>query len=409
MIKSSYSYATPDDHPILSSREYNENIGTIRSQFDRDRDRILHSKAFKRLSHKSQVFISQRGDHHRSRLTHTLEVESISHSIASTLELNVSLCSAIALAHDLGATPFGKSGENSLRLIMEENSLQGFRHNHQGIRVIEQLESQYPDYPGLNLTLAVKEGILKHRDVDESSLILHSNHLINFVQTTDISIPSTLEAQAVRISDEIAQIYHYLEDGLRYNLISEIEIWESSLWDECRKFIEDAYHVSFKEFIGEIDYERNGKDVKKLTTCRFLIKFMVTRVIQNSKKLIINSGKDKIRPGEIKNVFLDFDPLTSKNVNEFFQQVIVPHIINHNYLIITYRKCEDIVNKMFESFRLYPQQMPAKTYLLYDRAKKQEGNVELRIIADHISGMTDRHALKIYKDLFNADHILFPE
>jgi len=393
------NYATSEECKVLCSKEHVTKLPTIRSMFERDRDRILHSKAFKRLAHKSQVFIYDGGDHHRNRLTHTLEVESIALSISSTLRLNSFLCSSIALSHDLGATPFGKNGEIALYELTKRNSLNGFKHNHQGIRVVENLEQQYPNYQGLNLTLAVKEGILKHKDVDENTLSLHSEHLTSFVKNTNLNISSTLEGQAVRIADNIAQIYHYIEDGFRYNLVPITVVLESSLWKTAAIFIKKRFGLEFDNFISKAT-----DDIKKLTICRFLIKFIITSLIENTKKIIADIGENNIHPGKITNLIVNFNDSTHELIDDFYKQIIDPFILQHNSMVIMSIKSMKTIYCIFESFQKCPAQLPIATFRRYQEAKRNEGNIELRIIVDHISGMTDRYAVKTYKILHDIEY-----
>lgn len=393
------TYAASDDLQYLPSTEHGTKLPTWRSNFERDRDRILHSKAFKRLSQKTQVFIYPGGDHHRNRLTHTLEVESIADSISTALRLNTFLCSAIALSHDLGATPFGRSGEEALNDLMKKNSLNCFKHNHQGVRVVESLEQQYPDYMGLNLTLAVKEGILKHKDVDKGALSLHSEHLTQFVKDTELNVPSTLEGQAVKISDDIAQIYHYIEDGLRYDLIPIDKVWSTQLWQKAVESIRENYGLDFQEFTSS-----TTTDIVKLSTCRFLIKFMVTTLVENSKEKINEIGENNIQSGKISDQILSFDRDTSALISSFHYEIILPFIFDFNKVVIMNSKAYKTIECIFEAFREKPQQLPLSTYNLYQTAEKKEGNVELRVLADHIAGMTDRYAIKIYKDLCDIEY-----
>jgi dGTPase len=187
-----------------SGREYEESECQIRTSFQRDRDRIVHSKAFRRLKHKTQVFIAPEGDHYRTRLTHTLEVSQIARTIARALLLNEDLTEAIALGHDLGHTPFGHSGEEALAEVYDE----GFKHNQQSLRVVELLEVKSDDYPGLNLTVEVRDGILNH---------------------TGAQKPITLEGQIVKIADRIAYINHDIDDALRAEIITSTDLPEIAL------------------------------------------------------------------------------------------------------------------------------------------------------------------------------------
>ncbi|MDP2959864.1 MAG: deoxyguanosinetriphosphate triphosphohydrolase, partial [candidate division Zixibacteria bacterium] len=210
-------------------RKYKEEDHPYRSFFQRDRDRIIHSSAFRRLEYKTQVFVNHEGDHYRTRLTHTIEVAQISRALARALKLNEDLTEAIALAHDLGHTPFGHSGEETLNEIMK--SYGGFEHNRQSLRVVDLLEERYPEFPGLNLTYEVREGIIKHETIYDRPVPAEFNPK---------SCP-TLECQVVNLADEIAYTSHDIDDGLRSMVLSEEELNEVELWRETAEQIEKKY------------------------------------------------------------------------------------------------------------------------------------------------------------------------
>ena len=219
----------PNNSDFLNQRRYDDPSETgicKREEFQRDRDRIMHSRAFRRMMHKTQIFNANMGDHYRNRLTHTLEVSQIARSIGKALKLNDELIEAIALGHDLGHTPFGHIGERTLHEILmngtvskETKICQGFKHNLQSLRVVDELESRCSTYSGLNLTLAVREGMLKHTSVkkDNSLIIFPEGDFRNI----DLKAPSfTFEGQVVALADEIAQCTHDIEDGVRSKIIS---------------------------------------------------------------------------------------------------------------------------------------------------------------------------------------------
>ena len=232
---------TPNNSNFLNKRryeEFQEDGPWKRDDFQRDRDRIMHSRAFRRMMHKTQIFNANMGDHYRNRLTHTLEVSQIARSIGKALKLNDELIEAIALGHDLGHTPFGHVGERTLHEILMNGSIsketqihQGFKHNFQSLRIVDELESRCSLYHGLNLTLAVREGILKHTSVKEK------NSLIVFpdgdFQNMNLENPSfTFEGQVVALADEIAQCTHDIEDGVRSKILSFDSIYNDTFIKE---------------------------------------------------------------------------------------------------------------------------------------------------------------------------------
>jgi len=206
-------------------RRYKEREHSFRSLFQRDRDRIIHSTAFRRLEYKTQVFVNHEGDYYRTRLTHTIEVNQIARTIARALRLNEDLTEAIALAHDLGHTPFGHAGEKILSELMKDSG--GFEHNRQGLRVVDKLEKKYRKFDGLNLTYEVREGIIKH----------HTPYDLPEYQEFNPAEFPTLECQVVSLADEIAYTSHDLDDGLKAGLIGENDLREIKLWFSIYKKI----------------------------------------------------------------------------------------------------------------------------------------------------------------------------
>jgi len=246
-------------------RKFKEEEHSYRNIYQRDRDRIIHSAAFRRLEYKTQVFVYHEGDYYRTRLTHTIEVAQIARTIAKALMLNEDLVEAIALAHDLGHTPFGHAGEEALNTLMKSHG--GFNHNLQTLRIVDTLEERYPNFKGLNLTWEVREGIAKHTT--------------NYDSATKISefrpnkMP-TLEAQVVDIADEIAYDNHDLDDGITSGLINENSLFSLNLWKEAEEHI--------KSKVGEIESK-----IKKYQIIRFLIDTLVSDLINQSKKNILSS------------------------------------------------------------------------------------------------------------------------
>ncbi len=211
-------------------RHHNEPKHDYRTEFQRDRERIIHTTAFRRLEYKTQVFVNYEGDHYRTRLTHTIEVVQIARGIARALKLNEDLAEAIALAHDLGHTPFGHNGEAVLNKLMKDHG--GFEHNRQSLKVVESLEKRYPDFPGLNLTYELREGILKHETIYDNPL---------YPADLFPSERGTLECQVVNVADEITYTCHDVDDGLRSGLISFDDLKGLPLWNEIHEVVMSQY------------------------------------------------------------------------------------------------------------------------------------------------------------------------
>jgi dGTPase len=239
-----------------------------RTAFQRDRDRIVHSRAFRRLEYKTQVFVYHEGDHHRNRLTHTLEGSQISRTIARALRLNEDLSEAVALAHDLGHTPFGHAGERVLSDCMSRDG--GFDHNRQSLRIVDLLEDRYPGFRGLNLTDETREGILKHG--------IHWEHPVPVPEQGE---QPSLEAQVVDASDEIAYTNHDLDDGLRSELLDLESLAEVPLWREAREQVE-----------SELGNE--SESVLQAQTVRAIINRLVTNLVETSAERLADAGVDSV-------------------------------------------------------------------------------------------------------------------
>lgn len=349
-------------------RAYPEKEHDYRSSFQRDRDRIIHSQAFRRLEYKTQVFVNHEGDYYRTRLTHTIEVAQLSRSISRALRLNEDLSEAIALAHDLGHTPFGHSGEEALHKIMKNHG--GFEHNAQGLRVVDKLEKRYPDFPGLNLTWEVREGIIKH----------YTDYDWPAIKEFDPSIPPSLEAQVVNIADEIAYNNHDLDDGLTAGLISEDDLKEVGLW-------RDVYRCVKK--IQLLDRERI-----KFETIRRIINLQVTDLITHTEERLRRLRlKDSNSVRKLKMNVVDFSPGMAKE-NRKLKRVLNKLVYQHYRVVRMANKARRFIEEIFKTYLHDPSQLPPNT-----QKKIKSGN-KYRVICDYIAGMTDRFAEQEYKKLF---------
>jgi dGTPase len=376
--KSTTHYYSKLATPVKSKgRIHYEPSSALRSPYQRDRDRVIHSTAFRRLKHKTQVFVNTSGDHFRTRITHSLEVAQISRTLAKYFSLNEDLCETLSLSHDLGHTPFGHAGEEVLNECMDLYG--GFDHNIQTIRIVNDLESKYYNFKGLNLSLETIDGLVKHNgpihDSRKMDLILGINCFKNKI---DYKKNASLEAQLASISDDIAYNSHDLEDGLRANLYSIDELKNipilSALISKHKKFIKSK-----------------GTELMIRQLIRDIINEMVNDVIKNTK---INIKKNKIR-----------------NISDIYDS---------KFLIVNFTKKMsdfDITIKSFLKDRMYlSKNVIKKTNMgkkiikfLFFRIKKnpskfirksiyQKNNFE-RNICDFIAGMTDRYAINLYNSL----------
>ncbi len=350
-----------------SGRVYHQDEHPLRTAYQRDRDRIIHSAAFRRLEYKTQVFIPHEKDHYRTRLTHTIEVAQISRTIARSLRLNEDLAEAVALAHDLGHTPFGHAGEEALNELM--NDCGGFNHNRQSLRVVDILEHRYPEHPGLNLSFEVREGIAKH----ETTMKIATEEFNPYQQ-------ATLEASLVDIADEIAYNSHDIDDGLSSELVSFEDLQEASFWKHFR-----------------FDTDRNfavlSTDQKRYALVRRLVDCMVTDVISESQARI-----NRLRITDLSSVRNCHEKVCS--YSEPIQQIVTnlkgflhKTLYRHPQLAPKSDRARRIIETIFEQFRENPKLMPSRFQkMLADETSEI-------VIADYIAGMTDRYAEKVYEKL----------
>ena len=370
-----YSYLAA---PIKSrGRLYHEPLSSLRTPYQRDRDRVIHSTAFRRLKHKTQVFVNTTGDHFRTRITHSLEVAQIARTLAKYFNLNEDLCETLSLSHDLGHTPFGHAGENVLNECMEFYG--GFDHNIQTLRIVNILEDKYYNFKGLNLSLETIDGLVKHngpiKDPTKLDNILGKNFFKNKI---DYTLNSTLEAQLASISDDIAYNSHDLEDGLRANLYTIDDLKNIPILSQIIN--------NHKKFI-----KKKGTDLVIRQIIRGIINEMVIDIIQNTKKKIkINKIKT------IKDVYSQQDLIVtfSKEMN-LFDLSIKSFLRENMYLSKNVLKKTNMGKKIIKFLFLKIKKNPSK---FMKKSIYQKNNFE-RNICDFIAGMTDRYAINLYNSL----------
>ena len=362
-------------------RLHAEPAPAYRSEFQRDRDRIIHCAAFRRLEYKTQVFVNHEGDLFRTRLTHSVEVAQIGRSIARALHLDEDLTEAIALAHDLGHTPFGHSGQDELNACMRDFG--GFEHNLQSLRVVDLLEEKYAAFPGLNLTFETREGILKHCSLKHAAQLGEIGR--RFLEKRQPS----LEAQVANLADEIAYNNHDVDDGLRSGLISIEELLETQLFAEQYAEVEKIYpHLAPRLRVHEI--------------VRRMINRLVVDLIENSRDLLQASGVmsiDDVRnAGRPLIAYSDVVKQHSQELKQFLRKQLYAHYRVRRMTLKAGRIVEALFKAFMQDTRLLPPQYQDK---IREHGGGGEGVVQARIIADYIAGMTDRYAIREHQRLFD--------
>ncbi len=349
-------------------RRHEEPEHPYRTAYQRDRDRIVHCTAFRRLEYKTQVFLTHEGDHFRTRLTHTLEVAQIARTLARALNLNEDLTEAIALAHDLGHTPFGHSGEQALQELMEDHG--GFEHNRHGIRIVDVLEHPYPQFRGLNLTWELREGIAKH----------HTRY--DEPEPTEFGegVP-TLEAQVVEVADSIAYDSHDLDDGILMGILGPEELEGLAIFQQAAS--------DFAGSLADLSLSQRTRRIAKL-----LIDLMVSDAIAASEEAIRGSGVagvDDVRRTRDRLIRLS-GPLRPK-VREL-ETVLFDRVYRHYRVTRMMTKAKRFVARIFEAYLANQNQLPPK----YQGRAEREG--PHTAICDYIAGMTDRYAQDEYRRLY---------
>lgn len=351
-------------HRASRERVYEEKEHELRLPLHRDRDRIYHSRFFKRLQYKTQVFTNSEGDNFRTRLTHTLEVSGIARSVATNLGLNSHLAECIALAHDLGHAPFGHAGQDILSELMQGNG--GFEHNKQSLRIVQILEKRYPEFPGINLCKVTLSGIMKHGgDYAKSEL--------NELRLTE---GPSLESLLTDLSDEIAYTCHDIEDGLEMEYISVESLMQVSLWKEMYTIMKNKYKEA-------------SMDLLTRSTIRGILNLLVTDLTTTTE---MNLQKNKIETSEdLKTKWSEGIRIAGYSKETFHQvrvlkKYLLDDLYHHERVIQMSKRGQDIIEKLFAYFLNHLEEIP-EAY-----RKRMEEDGKYRAVCDYISGMTDRYA-----------------
>ena len=357
-------------------RIFKESLSKYRTPFQRDRDRIIHSASFRRLKHKTQVFVNTEGDHYRTRITHSMEVAQIARSITRYLNLNEDLTETLSLAHDLGHTPFGHAGEDSLNECMKSHG--GFDHNLQTLRIVMFLENKYLKFNGLNLSIETLEGLLKHNGpVQNIDLVDSLIGIKNFKNMINFHTFPSLEAQISAISDDIAYNNHDIQDGINASLFKLEELVEIN-------FFRDIYQ-KYKKKIGKKNYK-----VATYQIIRDSINLMIKDLINNTKKNLNQNKIKKLKDINKTNILMvDFSEEV-KNSEKEIRFFLKSKMYNNKKVLEKNNKGKSIIKKLFNKIKQNPGKFLSREQLSLDK---------YRAISDFISGMTDRYAINLYNNI----------
>tara|TARA_B100001248_G_scaffold156979_1_gene118179 strand:- start:2896 stop:4038 length:1143 start_codon:yes stop_codon:yes gene_type:complete len=358
-------------------RQFPEDISNNRTEFQRDRERIIHSTAFRRLEYKTQVFVNHEGDMYRTRLTHTIEVAQIARAAARALKINEDLTEAISLAHDLGHTPFGHAGQDILNICMKDFG--GFEHNIQSLRIIDKLENKYASFPGLNLCFETREGLLKKCSLSRAKKLGDIGK--RFIEKKQ----SSLEAQLTNVCDEIAYNNHDIQDGIRAKKIFIEQLEDVPIFYQQMKLVLNKYpSISGSKIVNE--------------TVRLIINLLVNDLINNTKSNIKNESitnfnevRDHDRP------LVCFSEEVKKS-NMVLKRFLYANLYKHPDVIKMTKEANRIIKNLFSAYNNDINLLP-KDFYTYNLEKINSGFKE-RVICDYIAGMTDRFAQQEHKKLF---------
>jgi len=350
-------------------RAYLDNEPDYRTSFQRDRDRILHTTAFRRLEYKTQVFVNYEGDYFRTRLTHTLEVAQIGRTLARALGGNEDLVESICLAHDLGHSPFGHSGEAALARLMKDFG--GFDHNKQSLRIVTELEQRYPEFPGLNLTWEVREGMVKHE----------SEYDISDARDYNPELRGNLETQIANAADELAYTTHDLDDGLRSGMITPQTLDGVALWEILR----EAYNWR-GSVLSDMDRHR---------MIRQLVGLLVTDLLQAAEARIKESKvKSALDVQRLKRNVIGYSEEMQRR-NRELKDLLYRKLYRHHRVVRMQVKAERVISDLFNAYRAEPAILPEPVQAFIEKRGLE------RTICDYIAGMTDRYAVEEHHKLFN--------
>ena len=365
-------------------RFYPEPDCPTRSPFQRDRDRILHSTAFRRLTYKTQVFLFHEGDHYRSRLTHSLEVAQIARTIARQLRLDEDLAEAVALAHDLGHSPFGHAGERALDLAMHDFG--GFDHNAQSVRVVKSLERKYLSFDGLNLTWEMLEGLVKHNGpvLDRSSAVAKAVRNIENWKSLELTSWASAEAQVASLADDIAYLSHDVDDGLRAGLLSFDMLASAALAGPIARSV--VQHGPSRD---------DGRAIYEVT--RRMITAMVSDVVTETRcRLSALAPRSPVDIRHAQDAVVAFSPAMTRDLAAL-KEFLFAHVYRHPRVMKVMSDAEGIIVALFGRYLAVPETLPPAWALAADPLN---GRQRARLVADFVSGQTDRYAIAEHRRLF---------
>ncbi|MFC7515713.1 deoxyguanosinetriphosphate triphosphohydrolase [Herbaspirillum sp. GCM10030257] len=360
-------------------RRFSEPAPASRTEFQRDRDRIIHSTAFRRLEYKTQVFVNHEGDLFRTRLTHSIEVAQIGRSIARNLRLNEDLVEAISLAHDLGHTPFGHAGQDALNECMQ--AFGGFEHNLQSLRVVDELEEHYGAFNGLNLMFETREGVLKHCSLSNARKLGEIGQ--RFIDKKQ----PTLEAQLANLADEIAYNNHDIDDGLRSGLLTTAQLDDVDFYARHRREVESAYPgITGRRAIHE--------------TIRRMINALIVDLTVASQARIDQTGVRTVEDVRSASAMITFSDTMNQEAVDL-KRFLRSNLYHHYQVNRMTSKARRIVRELFNAFMEEPRLLPPD-YQVMEPGREQ---AQARKVADYIAGMTDRYAMREHRRLFTVGEI----
>ena len=353
-------------------RKYREAPPEWRTQYQRDRDRIIHSRAFRRLEYKTQVFLNGTGDHFRTRLTHTMEVAAIARNIARPLKLNEDLAEAIALAHDLGHSPFGHKGEAVLNSLMRKHG--GFEHNRHSLRIVEELEQKYPDFPGLNLSWEVREGLVKHYTAFD-----HPGKRRDFDARN-----SSLEAQIANLADEITYYSHDLDDGLDSGLLSE------------SKLERDVHIWAYAARLVRREHGKLPDECRRYFTIRTIIDIQVKDVVETSERLILSAEVKSADDVRLFPRVLIQHSTERRKLNRELRKYLYKNLYYNAIVHQPHLRAKQFLRDLFAYYLEHPSELSGGA-----RQRSRKIGIH-RAVCDYLAGMTDRYAIQEHERIFSS-------